>query len=88
MPWMTTRKKYKMKLLPLFALLALMGCKDRPNHYDVKLQNGTPGYRLDCDKTQFTTQACINEAANVCKGRTALIIDDSNNGINTIVRCQ
>ena len=77
-----------MKLLPLFAMLALMGCKARPNHYDVNLQDGTPGYRLDCDKNEFTTQDCVNEAANVCGGKAALITDDSNNGINTIVRSQ
>jgi hypothetical protein len=77
-----------MKFLPFFILFALTGCRAHPNHYYVKLTDGTPGYRLDCDKTEFTMQDCVNEASYICKGRTALIIDDSNNCINTIVRCQ
>lgn len=70
----------------IIAMLGLAACKARPNHYDVKLQDGTAGYRLDCDRTEFTTQECIDEAARVCKGG-ATIMDDANNGINTIVRC-
>lgn len=70
----------------LIALLGLAACKARPNHYEVKLQDGTAGYRLDCDKTQFSNQDCMEEATRVCNG-SALITDDANNGINTIVRC-
>ena len=70
----------------LIALLGLTACKARPNHYDVKLQDGTAGYRLDCDKTEFTDKDCVDEAARLCNGG-ATIMDDADNGINTIVRC-
>jgi hypothetical protein len=70
----------------LIAILCLVACKSRPNHYDVKLQDGTLGYRLDCDKTQFTNQECIDEAVRICNGGASMM-DDANNGIYTIVRC-
>lgn len=70
----------------LIVLLGLAACKARPNHYDVKLQDGTTGYRLDCDRTQFTDQDCLEEATHLCGG-SATVMDDANNGINTIVRC-
>lgn len=70
----------------LIALLGLAACKARPNHYDVKLQDGTAGYRLDCDKTEFSNEDCLAEASRLCSG-SAIIMDDANNGINTIVRC-
>jgi hypothetical protein len=70
----------------LIAMLVLAACKARPNHYDVKLQDGTAGYRLDCDKTEFTNQECLDEASRLCNGNS-LVMDDANNGINTIVRC-
>jgi hypothetical protein len=69
-------------------LMCLLSCRSRPNHYEVKLQDGDAGYRLDCDKTQFTNQECINEAARICAPTAALIMDDANNGIYTVVRCQ
>lgn len=71
----------------LITMLSLVACKSRPNHYEVKLQDGAAGYRLDCDKTQFSIQDCLDEAARVCHG-SAMVMDDANNGINTIVRCQ
>jgi hypothetical protein len=71
----------------LIITLCLVACKSRPNHYDVKLQDGTAGYRLDCDKTEFSVKDCLDEAARVCHG-SAVVMDDANNGINTIVRCQ
>jgi hypothetical protein len=70
----------------LFVLLVLSACKSRPNHYDVKLQDGTAGYRLDCDKTEFSNQDCLDEVGRLCRDG-AIIMDDANNGINTIVRC-
>jgi hypothetical protein len=77
-----------MKKIIIFGLLAMIACKSRPNHYDVKLQDGTPGYRLDCDKTEFSNQDCIDEALRLCgAGNGVQIMDDANNGINTIVRC-
>ena len=71
----------------LVALLGLAACKARPNHIDVKLQDGSPGFRLDCDKTQFSNQDCLDEAARLCAGQSVSIMDDANNGINTIVQC-
>jgi hypothetical protein len=73
------------KYLPI-VLLSLLACKARPNHYEVKLQDGTPGYRLDCDQTQFSSQDCLQEASRLCHGNVS-IMDNANNGINTIIRC-
>jgi len=70
----------------LIALLSLAACKSRPHHYEVKLQDGTPGYQLDCDKTQFTEQDCLDEAIRLC-GIHVEITGGSNNGSYTIVRC-
>lgn len=70
----------------LVAFYALAACSHRPSHYEVKLQDGTPGYRLDCDKNEFTGQECANEAARLCNG-SAEITGGSNNGSYTIVRC-
>jgi starvation-inducible outer membrane lipoprotein len=70
----------------LIAFLGLAACKAHPHHYEVKLQDGTSGYRLDCDRTEFTDQQCVEEAARVCGGAVT-IMDDANNGRNTIVRC-
>lgn len=71
----------------LVAMLCLVACHSRPNHYEVKLQDGTPGYRLDCDKTEFSIRECVKEASRLCGKDSASIMDDSNNGINTIVKC-
>lgn len=70
----------------LIVLLGLAACSHRPNHFDVKLQDGTPGYRLDCDRNEFTAQECLNEASHLCDG-PADITGGSNNGSYTIVRC-
>jgi len=70
----------------LIVILGLAAGKARPNHFDVKLQDGTAGYRLDCDKTQFSNQDCLEEAARLCHGN-AVVMDDANNGVYTIVRC-
>lgn len=75
-----------MKKLIVVALLGLAACGHRPNHYEVKLQDGTPGYRLDCDKNEFTEAECVAEAARLCNG-SAEITGGSNNGSYTIVRC-
>jgi hypothetical protein len=71
----------------LIVLLGLAACKVRPNHYEVKLQDGKMGYRLDCDATQFSNQDCLEEGVRVCGGGAFVVMDDANNGINTIIRC-
>ena len=70
----------------LMASLCLIACKARPEHQEVKLQDGTPGYILDCDKTQFSNQDCLSEANRLCSG-DAIILDDANGGQRTVVRC-
>ena len=70
----------------LIAFYALAACDHRPTHYEVKLQDGTPGYRLDCDRNEFTDRECVNEAVRLCGGG-AEISGGSNNGSYSIVRC-
>ena len=80
-------KNKLMKKLIIFALLSICACSHHPNHYEVKLQDGTPGYRIDCDKNEFTNQECTEEAFRLCNGSNVEIWGGSNNGSYTIVRC-
>lgn len=70
----------------LVAFYALAACSHRPPHDEVKLQDGTPGYRLDCDKNEFTAQECATEAYRLCDGNAELT-GGSLDGRRTIVRC-
>ena len=70
----------------LLVLLGMAACKSHPRAYQVKLQDGSPGYRLDCDKTIYSNQECMDEVSHLCS-KGAVVMDDANNGRNTIVRC-
>jgi hypothetical protein len=77
-----------MKKFLLLSVMCLCACKDPPQHYDVRLMDGTPGYRLDCDNTQFTFEECKAEAESICSHKGANLQYFPTNSRNAFVRCE
>lgn len=77
----------KLKNILLFAALFISACHPRPEHTDVRLQDGADGFRLDCDITQFTRQECEQEGFRLCgKGDMVMTYDADHNG-HAFVQC-
>lgn len=67
--------------------VAVVGCKTRPDFTQVKLEDGTPGYQVNCK--DLAESECMADTTDVCKnGGKFLHRNVSNKPGTLLISCQ
>lgn len=90
-PWFATAVdsygKTMKTIMFLVVALALVGCKTHPDFTEVKLEDGTKGYQVNCK--DLDEAACMADSTDVCKnGGKFLHRNVSNKPGTLLISCQ